>query len=440
MKKFEAVVEFVDINKVIPYANNTKFHPPEQISLLAGMIAEYGHDVPIVVDSDLVVIKGHGRLLACKKLGMEQVPVIIRSDLSKLQAKAARIADNKVSESEWDMDILRIELEELEDLGFDLELTGFDDFTFDEEEDSSTSDTEEKTKEIHAKLNDRFVVPPFSILDTRQGYWMDRKRTWRSLICDNGESREGTLSESTLVGSYNNGVSLLDPVLSELVNLWFGMPQGKTFDCFAGDSVFGYVSSYLGNSFTGIEIRQEQADLNNQRVSDYSKSKYICDDGRNILNHIEENSQDLLFSCPPYFDLEVYSDLENDASNQGSYQEFIDILDTAFTNAVKCLKDDRFAVVTVGDIRDKKGFYYRFVDDIKDIFKRAGMPLYNEIILVEPIGTLPQRVGRIMQYRKVGKCHQNVLVFFKGDPKKIKELYPEVQCEDFNDFEGGEDA
>jgi DNA modification methylase len=203
----------------------------------------------------------------------------------------------------------------------------------------------------------------------------------------------------------------------------------KTFDCFAGDSVFGYVSSYLGNNFTGIELRQEQANLNNQRVKGF-QSKYICDDGQNVLNHIEPNSQDLLFSCPPYFDLEVYSDMPNDASNQKEYSDFLKILDNAFTDAIKCLKDNRFAVITVGDVRDKKGFYYRFVDDIKDIFKKNGILLYNEMILVESIGTLPQRVGRFMEHRKIGKCHQNVLVFFKGDPKQIKTIYPKIEIQE----------
>ena len=77
----------------------------------------------------------------------------------------------------------------------------------------------------------------------------------------------------------------------------------------------------MGNKFTGIELRQEQADLNNQRLKG-SKSKYICDDGQNVLKHIKPNTQDLLFSCPPYFDLEVYSELENDASNQKEYASF----------------------------------------------------------------------------------------------------------------------
>ena len=136
-----------------------------------------------------------------------------------------------------------------------------------------------------------------------------------------------------------------------------------------------------------------------------------------------------MFSCPPFFDLEVYSDLPNDASNQQSYEDFIKILDNAFTGAISCLKDDRFAAIVVGDIRRQDGFYYDFITDIKNIFIKNGMGLYNEMVLVEPIGTLPQRVGRYMTNRKIGKCHQNVLVFYKGDTSKIKNNFPKLDID-----------
>jgi hypothetical protein len=375
-------------------------------------------------DGKLYPLGGNMRLKALKELGYKEIPdnwVMLADEWSEEKRKEFTIKDN-VGFGEWDWDTLANEwnVEELAEWGLDIP-----NFEIEPE----TEQEEDKIAEAHAKLTDKFIVPPFSILDTRQGYWQERKKYWRELIGDNGESREHTLANGSMLEALNNGVSLLDPVLSELVNLWFGLPKSKTFDCFAGDSVFGYVSSYLGNEFTGIELRKEQADLNNQRVKGF-KSKYICDDGQNVLNHIEPNSQDLLFSCPPYFDLEVYSDLPNDASNQKEYSDFLKILDNAFTGAIRCLKDNRFAVITVGDVRDKKGFYYRFVDDIKDIFKKNGILLYNEMILVESIGTLPQRVGRFMDHRKIGKCHQNVLVFFKGDPKQIKTIYPKIEIQE----------
>lgn len=191
--------------------------------------------------------------------------------------------------------------------------------------------------------------------------------------------------------------------------------------------MFGYVSAYLGNEFTGIELRPEQAQLNNERVAGMS-ARYINDDGQNVGEHLEPESQDLLFSCPPYFDLEKYSDLPNDASNQGTYEEFIEIIRNAFTAAIGCLKQNSFAVICVGDVRDRKtGAYYDFVGDVKQIFKDGGMILYNDIVLIEIGATAAIRAARYMETRKVVKMHQNVLVFYKGNPKDIKQNYKKIE-------------
>lgn len=92
------------------------------------------------------------------------------------------------------------------------------------------------------------------------------------------------------------------------------------------------------------------------------------------------------------------------------------------------LKEDRFACFVVGDIRDKNGFYRNFVSDTIAGFEKAGMQLYNEAILVNVIGSLPIRIqASFGSYRKLGKSHQNVLVFYKGNPKKIKDNYSEIE-------------
>lgn len=238
---------------------------------------------------------------------------------------------------------------------------------------------------------------------------------------------EGDMEKSVMANK-NNGVSLLDPVLAEVLIRWFAKEGGSAFDPFAGDTVFGYVAASLGLPFTGIELRKAQVDLNNARTQGLAApAKYICDDGQNILQHLAENSQDFLFSCPPYYDLEVYSDLPNDASNQETYEDFLVIIRNALLGAIKALKDNRFAAIVCGDIRDKAGYYRGFPEDIKHIFAEGGMRLYNEMVLIEPLGTLPQRVNRYMHTRKVGKCHQSVLVFYKGDINEIPSNYKEIK-------------
>lgn len=396
-------------------------------------------------------------------------PIIKASELTDAEQREFIIKDN-VGYGEWDMDALANEwdTDELVDWGVDL----WEDKSEDGNGNGSSSLPNSAPE---SSLFDRFVIPPFSILDTRKGYWQDRKKKWSDIIGDMGESRNDTLVTSLEI-KYKDlykrtrehrkelgisfkeyiekyvpkedlereqskivaqGVSILDPVMAEIVCRWFGFKNCQSFDCFAGDSVFGFVSAYLGNQFTGIELREQQANLNNERVSEMT-AHYICDDGQNVAKHIEPESQDLLFSCPPYFDLEVYSDIPNDASNQGSYEDFIQILKNAFTAAVGCLKNNRFAVICVGDVRDKKtGFYYDFCGDIKRIFREAGVRLYNEIILVEQTASTALRAARYMETRKVAKTHQHILVFFKGNPKDIKKEYPKIEYteEDMVQFE-----
>lgn len=115
-----------EIEKIVPYENNAKKHPQEQIEKLAKGIKEFGWDQPIVVDGAGVIIKGHGRRLAALHLGLKKVPVIVRADLSAEQVKAARLADNRVSSQDYDNDLIQRELSELNLADFDLSVTGFD--------------------------------------------------------------------------------------------------------------------------------------------------------------------------------------------------------------------------------------------------------------------------------------------------------------------------
>lgn len=373
-----------------------------------------------------VAIGGNGRVKAQKQLGKELIPVILLPQDTPVE-KLRRMAmlDNDIKGTvDWDKVAREWDKSELKEWNVATPKGWANEFA---------GNGGGKT-EKHNKLKDIFVVPPFSVLDTRQGYWNERKSVWRGIIGDKGESRENTLAagDTNIMAGLNNGVSLFDPVLSELVCRWFTPNENaRIFDCFVGDTQKGLVFGYCGHDFVGIELRDEQVQVNNKVLESFpevsKRVSYICDDGQNVGKHFEEQSQDLLFSCPPYYDLEHYSELENDASNQSTYKEFLEILDKAFTGAIRCLKENRFAVIVVGDVRDAKtGFYYDFPGDIIRIFQRNGMPLYNEMILVETLGTLPQRVGRYMSMRKVGKCHQNILVFYKGDASKIKYHFPAI--------------
>ena len=116
----------VSVSSLIPYARNSRTHSEDQVSKIAASIKEFGFLNPVIVDGESGIIAGHGRVMAAKKLGMENVPVIEASHLTDAQRRAYIIADNRLAlDAGWDDEMLRVEFAELEDLGFDLSLTGF---------------------------------------------------------------------------------------------------------------------------------------------------------------------------------------------------------------------------------------------------------------------------------------------------------------------------
>ena len=170
MLKYNPDIIWKDINSLVHFVSNTKKHPSSQIDKLAGAIAEFGFDQPIVIDGDGIIIKGHGRLLASKKLKLKEVPVLVRTDLTPAQVKAARIADNRLAESEWDEDLLKVELLDLKNSHFDLTLTGFDSKELDQllVSDEQTSIIEDEPSEVPSettiKLGDLFILGNHRVL------------------------------------------------------------------------------------------------------------------------------------------------------------------------------------------------------------------------------------------------------------------------------------
>lgn len=248
----------------------------------------------------------------------------------------------------------------------------------------------------------------------------------------------------TGLGANSSGTSIFDPVLTELAYRWFCPPDGLILDPFAGGSVRGIVAAMLGRRYIGIDLRPEQVEANQNQagvITPDNPPAWIVGDSRN-LNQLVTGPIDFIFSCPPYYDLEVYSDDDRDLSTLGTYAEFIEVYRSIIRQAVDLLNPDRFACFVVGDIRDKKGFYCNFVSDTTGAFEDAGAKLYNEAVLITAVGSLPIRVRKQFESgRKLGKTHQNVLVFCKGDPRKATEAVGtvEVWFPEMEDSEYGEE-
>lgn len=433
----EQHIEYVALSEVIPYANNPRNNTEEAVEKVAASIREFGFRNPIVVDKENTIICGHTRYQAAKRLKLENVPVIRATDLTPAQIRAYRIADNKVSEyATWDFQQLSVEIERLSEMDFDLSLTGFDESELSglRTESDGYEQLEEQYNEQKASLAERFIVPPFSILDTRQGYWQERKTAWKSIIkSDAGRGAallgNGLKDLAKRTGSSLTGTSIFDPVLCEILLNWFCPKGGKVLDPFAGGSVRGLVSVMMGNSYTGIDLSEQQIAANRRNYAAIANCSdldgnplqspnWICADSRHI-DTLVTGQYDFLLTCPPYADLEVYSDHPQDLSNL-PYEQFIEAYTEIIQKSVEKLRENAFAAIVVGEVRDKKGYYRGFVPDTIAAFRRAGMQYYNECILIEQVATAAIRAGKQFEAgRKVVKTHQNVLIFVKGEEKQI---------------------
>ena len=232
-----------------------------------------------------------------------------------------------------------------------------------------------------------------------------------------------------------SGTSIFDPVLTELMYSWFCPDGGSILDPFCGGSVRGIVAAHGNHDYAGMELRSDQVQANRIQGleilgdSDYPMPNWVVGDALDIQEKIG-GKHDLIFSCPPYGDLEVYSEDDRDLSTM-EHHEFLDTYRTIIQRSVEMLKDNRFAVFVVGDFRNEDGFYRNFVSDTIDAFQSAGAILYNECILITVAGSLPIRVHKqFANNRKLGKTHQNVLIFFKGDPNTIKDDFAYIDVED----------
>ena len=288
-------------------------------------------------------------------------------------------------------------------------------------------------------LADKFLIPPFSVLDRRTGEWQDRKRKWLALGIESeigrdapavgitNEARTDFLAQllrgdvAGMTPLKAGGTSVFDPVLCELAYRWFSAPGARVLDPFAGGSVRGVVASTLGRWYTGIELRPEQVAANRAQAhlgSDITP-QWIEGDAADLPNILGPGDEyDLLFSCPPYADLEVYSDDPRDLSTM-PYDDFMKSYRAIIRASLDALRVDRFAGCVISDVRSKSGTYRGLVGETVRAFVDAGAALYNDAVVLDPVGAAAVRAERpFVRTRKLTRTHQHLLVFVKGDPRK----------------------
>ena len=465
---FCAFDEIKNINELKENPKNPNMHSEEQTRLLAEIILKTGWRAPITISKlSGLIVKGHGRLQAAKVAGFKEVPVEYQIFKDDEEEMAALLADNKIAElAEIDTEKLK---ELFKDYEFqDLSLTGYSQDEFDDLVGAFENFDNVETIENN-KLNDLYIASPFSLLNAKTGEWQERKKQWLSYGIKSEVGRGDSLLFTSLSGSVpdyyqqKNKVeqklgrkidckefeekyldksnilpqtSIFDPVLCEIAYTWFSTKNDKIIDPFAGGSVRGIVASVLNRNYTGLELREEQVNANIANAKELCKEnvpQWIIGDSNKTLDTIEDNSFNMCLSCPPYADLEVYSDDPDDLSNM-DYKDFIAIYQSIISKLYKKLKDDSFVVWVIGEVRGKDGNYYNFLGDTIKCFLNAGFNYYNEIVLATVIGSAAMRAcAPFKKGRKVAKIHQNVLVFCKGDGKKATERLGDVEVKEITE-------
>jgi len=257
-----------------------------------------------------------------------------------------------------------------------------------------------------------------SVINTQKKEWQDRKRWWIQQYNIQSElGRENTISKSKFWDE--NTISVFDAALCEQIYTSFIPKSGSVLDPFAGGSVRGIVAEELGFRYTGIELSQQQIEANNLQSN---KPTWICGDSEDVLDTLD-NEYDLIFTCPPYHDLEIYSDNPNDLSNM-DWDKFLIKYKSIIQKSYNKLKDNRFFIIVVGEIRDrmvtgryKIGSYKGFIPSTIQIAEECGFNYYNDVVLIKS-SSQAARMSNVYfnRNRKVASIHQNVLMFIKGNP------------------------
>ena len=441
-------------------------------------LRQFGAGRSILLDKNNRIIAGNKTVENAGQIGLEKVLIVETTgeeivavkrtdiDLDTREGRELALADNATGAANlaWDEAALTQASDKWDiapdDWGVELEGYG-----------GEGGQGEEDTEEQLRRLKDDFVMPPFSVLNTRTAEWQERRRAWLEIGIKSEEGRDEDLTfaksaqppifydtkntlretlgrepstDEVLAEMEKKGIqamattSIFDPVLTELSYRWFNIEGGRILDPFAGGSVRGIVAAKLNMPYVGNDLREKQVVANIENAKEVLGNipaeiapRWTVGDSTQLEDVLQKNGVtsdfDMVFSCPPYADLEVYSNDPRDISNM-DYPQFLEAYKSAIKQACARLKNNRFAVFVVGDVRDKKGIYRNFIGHTIEAFTECGLSYYNHLILVNQITSLAMRIRRQFNGgRKVGKVHQNVLVFCKGSVEETVDQFEEVQ-------------
>lgn len=486
----ERRVEYMPLPTIEAAPRNAKRHATHAIR---ASVSKFGFaELPLLDERTGRLVAGHGRLddIAARQRAGEEPPGGVRINdtgtwlvpvirgwrsRSDQEAEAYLIASNQLTvRGGWDDDELAEALSELRDYDPALfDVTGFSaeqlaDLLGDDTGGGDGDGGGDGGGGAGPGLAEVFGLPPFDVLDSRQGWWRERKKTWLAVGFRSEVGRDGrlvfnsptgnpdfyeakrrkeaelgrTLETADFLDNYYeqpdtgvaSGTSVFDPVLCELAYRWFSPTGGTVLDPFAGGSVRGIVAAMLGREYIGNDLSDAQVGANREQAAELLDSGVIdhvpawsIGDSADWTRTLPADTADLIFTCPPYYDLEKYSDDPDDLSAM-AYTDFDAKYAQIIAGAAAALRKDRFAVVVTGDARDTRGSLHDLRGSTIRAFEAAGMHYVSGAVLINMVGSGAMRAARqFSATRTLVRMHQDVMVFVRGDRGRAAKACGQVE-------------
>lgn len=256
-------------------------------------------------------------------------------------------------------------------------------------------------------MSDRIGFLPISIWKPN---W-ETVKTLKELVGDAGDTRNLVGRKMQLLGSKYT-TSIFNPHLAQMILSAYCPPKAKIYDAFAGGGTRGFIASAMGHDYTGVEIRQEECDrIQRKQLELQAPFKIHCHDSR--FFEIEPEYFDFSYSCPPYYNLEVYSDIIGDMSNVSTYGEFLGMLRQSLEVTYRGLKPNSLCIWVVGNLRRNNGSLIHLNGDTARIGAEIGFKLWDELVFWGASDIAVQRSGQFVANRKSVRVHEYIIVFRK---------------------------
>lgn len=271
-------------------------------------------------------------------------------------------------------------------------------------------------------------ITPLTVLHTARRDWQARRKAWLDAGLDDGDGRTHISVWPTITPEegirWQRRVSIFDPVLAEIFILWHTRPGDTVLDPFAGGPVRGLVAAHLGRHYIGIDISPSQVAANQARRDAWAARGLLAGSvtwhvgaAQRLLPEFDPETVDYVLTCPPYHDLERYTDDPADLSVM-AWEEYVQAVHAITAETARILRPDRWATWVTGDLRDKRGHLRRLPAMVDAAHEQAGMPLVNDQIVVTPLGGKFGVLWRSWGGRSATRVHQHAHTYIRGDRRR----------------------